>query len=219
MRRFNSYIDFVFQSTFINEGIMDSHEAIEELEFIKKVIDDTRKVIVDNGFGFIFWGIIIVIGLLSTFFSVLLEFRFDYAWNWVVVIGIGWIYSIYNGIKHGRTSKVRTFSGKLLGAVWISSGIAMTILGFVGSFTEAYNGVYISPVLSTILGIAFFVSGFLYDKRWVTYISAGWWTGAIIMFIYPYLYTLLLMSGMMLVLQVIPGIIIYRDSKKLKDTA
>lgn len=198
---------------------MNANEAIEELEFIKKVISDTRSVIVDNGFGFIFWGIIIVIGLLSTFAAIMLQFQFDYAWNWVVVIGIGWIYSLYNGFKHGRSAKVHTFSGKLLGAVWISAGISMTILGFVGTFAGAYGGVYISPILSTILGIAFFISGLLYDKKWITYLSAGWWAGAIIMFIYPYLYTLLLMSAMMIVLQIIPGIIIYRDSKKIEGAA
>jgi hypothetical protein len=198
---------------------MNTNEAIEELEFIKKVINDTQKVIIDNGFGFIFWGIIIVIGLLSTYASVLFDFHFPYALNWIVVIGTGWTYSIYSGIKYGKRAKVHTFSGKLLGAVWSSAGIAMTILGFVGTFSGAYNGVYISPIVSTILGIAVFISGFLYGKRWLTYISAGWWIGAIIMFIYPYLYTLLLMSSMVIVFQIIPGIIIYRESKKLKDEA
>ena len=198
---------------------MNTHEAIEELEFIKKVIDDTRNVIVDNGFSFIFWGIIIVIGLLSTYAAILLDYNFPYAWNWILVIGFGWAYSLYSGYKHGKHAKVQTFSGKLLGAVWISAGISMTILGFVGTFAEAYHGVYISPLVSTILGISFFISGFLYDKRWITYISAGWWMGAIIMFIYPYLYTLLIMSAMMIVFQIIPGIIIYRESKKLKDAA
>ena len=93
---------------------MNTNEAIEELEFIKKVIDDTRKVIIDNGFGFIFWGIIIVIGLLSTYAAILFDFHFPYASNWITVIGIGWIYSIYSGIKHGRRTKVHSFSGKLL---------------------------------------------------------------------------------------------------------
>jgi hypothetical protein len=197
-------------------GEMNTHQAAEDLEFIKKVIDGTRRAIVDNGFGFIFWGIIIVAGLLSTYAAVFFKFNFPYAWNWLLVIGIGWIYSLYSGYTRRGVSKVYTFSGKLLGAVWISAGVAMTILGFVGTFAGAYNGVYISPILSTILGIAFFISGYLYDKKWITYLSAGWWAGAIIMFIYPYLYTLLLMTAMMIVLQVIPGIIIYRDSKKLK---
>lgn len=195
---------------------MNTNQAVEELEFIKKVIDDTRKVIVDNGFSFIFWGILIVLGLLSTYAAILFEFPLYYAWNWIVLIGGGWIYAIYSGYKHGRRAKVYTFSGKLLGAVWFSAGIAMTILGFVGIFTAAYKGIYISPVLSTILGISFFISGILYGKRWITYLSAGWWAGAIIMFIFPYHYTLLLMSAMMIVFQIIPGIILYRDSRKLR---
>ncbi len=195
---------------------MNTNQAVEELEFIKKVIADTRSVIVDNGFSFIFWGIIITLGLLSTFIAIQIEFHIDYAWNWLLVIGIGWAYTLYSNYKYGRKVKVYTFAGKLLGAVWFSAGIAMTILGFVGTFTDAYNGIYISPILSTILGISFFISGFLYDKRWITYISAGWWAGAIIMFIYPYLYTLLLMGAMMIVFQIIPGIILYRDSRKLR---
>ena len=140
---------------------MNTNEAIEELEFIKKVINDTQKVIVDNGFSFIFWGILIVVGLLSTYAAILFEIQIPYALNWVTVIGIGWTYSIYSGIKYGKHAKVHTFSGKLLGAVWSSAGIAMTILGFVGTSSDAYHGVYVSPILSTILGIAVFISGFL----------------------------------------------------------
>ncbi|MDA3860948.1 MAG: hypothetical protein PF445_06955 [Melioribacteraceae bacterium] len=195
---------------------MTDQKAIEDLEFIKNIMQDAKKKMVDNGISMIVWGLIIVTGLLSTYVGIKVNYQFSYGWNWIVVIGSGWIYSFIQVYKNKKQPKNRNFAGRVLGHVWFSSGIAMTILGFVGSLSGAYHGVFISPLVSTILGLAYFITGFVLGKPWVTKLSAGWWTGAIIMFLWPYLYTLLLMASMIICFQIIPGIIFNRESKKLK---
>ena len=101
-----------------------------------------------------------------------------------------------------------------MGSVWIAFGISATILGFVGTVSGAYHGVFISPLIAVLLGTAFLVCGVLYGKSWVSYLSIGWWGGAIAMFFMHNLETLLVMIGMLILFQVIPGLVLYREFKK-----
>jgi hypothetical protein len=187
--------------------------ALEDLAFIKQVIGDSKKTVLDNGTGFIIWGLLIVTGLLYTYIDVIAKLQLNNDIVWVILIGGGWVYSIWSNIRYSKKRKVSTLSDKILGAVWVSAGIAMTILGFVGTFAGAYGGVYISPLISTVLGIAFFISGVLFEQSWISYLSAAWWAGAIYMFIFPSIHTLLIMALMMLFIQVLPGVLMYRNYK------
>lgn len=193
---------------------MNTQNPHEEIAYIKNIINDSKRIIKDDGKGFIIWGILVTIGMLLTYFLTYFN-EHTYDWLiWPVVIGIGWIYTLITEIKRVKRSKVTTFAGKILGALWFSSGIAMTVIGFLGGYTGAYSGVYITPLISNVLGISYLVSGVLYGKKWISLLSVGWWLGASVMFIWPGLYTLLLFSGMMIFFQTIPGIILYRQSKK-----
>jgi len=189
---------------------MQEKKLYEDLQYIKQIINDSRNLVVENGIGFIIWGILIVIGLLYTYFDFLLKAQLHNNIAWVVLISGGWILSFISAYKKREHSNVTTFAGKLLSSVWISAGIAMTILGFIGSASGAYKGVYISPILSTILGIAFFISAQVYKNKIMTLLAPLWWLGAIYMFFFPGLETLLIMAFMMLLMQVVPGIIFYR---------
>jgi hypothetical protein len=51
----------------------------------------------------------------------------------------------------------------------------------------------------------------VYDVKWIRNLAFGWWGGAIIMFIFPGLYHLLLMAWMMIAFQTIPGYIIHKN--------
>lgn len=193
---------------------MTDLDAQQELAFIKKVMIDSRKILIDDGKGTIFWGLLISFGLLITYLSIAQGWETSLSWFWPVLITFGWIYTIVTEIRSERKRRVKTFAGKIMGAVWISFGISATILGFVGTVSGAYHGVFISPLIAVLLGTGYLVSGLLYGKAWVSYLSIAWWGGAIVMFFMQNLETLLIMIGMMIVFQVIPGIILYKEFKK-----
>ena len=46
---------------------MDEKTALEELQFIRKVIDEGKKSVVYNGKDYIFWGLIVIVGMMATF--------------------------------------------------------------------------------------------------------------------------------------------------------
>ncbi len=193
---------------------MTDLDAQQELAFIKKVMTDSRKILIDDGKATIFWGLLISFGLLITYFSVAQGWETSLSWFWPALIGFGWTYTIVTEIRHERKRRVKTFAGKIVGAVWIAFGISATILGFVGTVSGAYHGVFISPLIAVLLGTAFLVCGVLYGKSWVSYLSIGWWGGAIAMFFMHNLETLLVMIGMLILFQVIPGLVLYREFKK-----
>jgi hypothetical protein len=194
---------------------MDEQTALDEIKFIKKIIEDSKRTTIDDGKGYIFWGVIVTIGLLASYLTVVLNLQIGFGWVWIVLISFGWIYTIISYYTGNKTkSGESSYAGKLLSNIWLSCGIAMTIIGFVGVFSGAIDGDFVSPLLSSILGIGFFMSGFVYDLNWVKFLSLGWWTGAAIMFIFPGLHSVLIMAFMMLAFQVVPGIIIYNKFKK-----
>jgi len=193
---------------------MTELNAQQELAFIKKVMEDSRRIICDDGKSFIFWGILISIGMLVTYLKIAMDWGVNLGWFWPVLISFGWIVTIYVEIRADKKRSSKTFAAKILGSVWISCGIAMTILGFVGSITGAYNGVFISPLISVVLGIGYLLTGVIQGKRWVSLLAIGWWSGALLMFYLQNLETLLIMTGMMIFLQTIPGMILYKESKR-----
>ncbi len=161
---------------------MTDLDAQQELTFIKKVMTDSRKILIDDGKGTIFWGLLISLGLLITYLSVVQNWEAFLSWFWPVLIAFGWIYTIVTEMRHERKRRVKTFAGKIMGAVWIAFGISATILGFVGTVSGAYHSVIISPLIAVLLGTGYLVSGLLYGKSWVSYLSIAWWGGAIVMF-------------------------------------
>ena len=193
---------------------MTEIDAQQELAFIKKVMADSRQIMIDDGKGFIFWGILVATGLSFTYLANAGRWEIPLGWFWLALISIGWIVTFIIALRAEKKRSTKTFAGKIMGSLWIGCGVAMTILGFIGSITDAYSGVFINPIIAVVLGIGYLVSGVLQGKTWVSLLSIGWWAGAILMFYLHNLETLLIMVGMMILLQTIPGIIIYRESKK-----
>ncbi len=193
---------------------MEKQQAELEISMIRKIMEDSRRIVIDDGVGYIVWGFLVILALLSSYFIVLAKQYSYILWVWVVLMGGGWIYTIFHYRKKESRTRVKTFAGKILGGTWISAGISMTLVGFVGTSTGAIRGYAISPMISIILGIAYFVSGIVYSQRWIRNLSAGWWAGAVIMFLWPGVYSFLIFSGMMALLQVLPGIILYSKFRK-----
>jgi hypothetical protein len=193
---------------------MQVSTAQQEISFIKKIMEDSRRIIVDDGLDFIFWGIVASAGLIITYFLIVTK-KWEYIkWTWIVLITIGWIFSISRGIKRGKKRKAFTFTGKILSVTWVACGITMTIIGLIGIFTGSIKGVYISPSISLVLGIAFAVTGTVYEDKWIGLLSIGWWIGGIFMFVFPGIHNILMMAIMMLIFQIFPGIILYSKYKR-----
>ncbi|MBA4406623.1 hypothetical protein C0389_05055 [bacterium] len=193
---------------------MEEKQALDELRFIKKVIEDSQKIIADNGMGYIVWGIIIVVGMLGGYLKFKLRLDFDYIWAWVILISLGWIFSYFMYKKPKNKVRVETFAGKIMGMLWFSIGMGMTIAGFVGYFSHAIRGEYISAIMAIFLGSAYYLTSVLNNQKWFKIIGVLWWIGGVVIFYVGGLSSLLIMAFLITVGQIIPGIILYRKHKK-----
>lgn len=193
---------------------MEKQQAELEISAIKQIMEDSRKIVATDGRAYIIWGILVVIGILGTY-MLIHQTLFGYiGWLWITAIGLGWIYTFISNLRKTAQNHVHTFAGKILGAVWVSCGIAMTLIGFAGTATGAIGGYTISPMMSIVLGVAYFVTGIVYGLPWVRNLSIGWWIGALVTFIWTGRNSLLVFALMMTAFQIIPGIILYSKFKK-----
>lgn len=194
---------------------MDAQKAELELSVIKKIMEDSRKAICNNGWHYIFWGAVVSIALIANYIMLLMNaYEYYVGWMWLVLM-VG--AAITDGIYERRKEKqraVKTFAGDLLGSLWFAGGIAMFIFGFMGTISGAYNPIFICPVISTVLGVAFYASGEIQQLKWQKLLAFGWWLGAILLFLFPSVHTLLIFALMLTFFQTIPGIILNRKYKK-----
>lgn len=194
---------------------MENIKAESELSVIKKIMEDSRQIVVDNGIHYIFWGIVVTAALIVNYAMALMKMEGKYiGLMWLILMVLSAIIDGAIGLKQSKTSKARTFAGDLLGSLWMASGIAMFIFGFIGTVSRAYNPIFICPIIATSLGISYFTSGAIQQLKWLQYISFGWWGGAMVMYFFPGVHTFLIFAFMMISLQVIPGIIINSKFKK-----
>ncbi|MRR09136.1 hypothetical protein EG831_03420, partial [bacterium] len=78
---------------------MEQIDAQQELAFIRKVIEDSRTTMIDNGYEYIVWGAIVALGMFATY---ALDRLHASAWAaggwiylalWIAVMGAGWTFS------------------------------------------------------------------------------------------------------------------------------
>ncbi len=184
---------------------MDTKQAELELSVIKKIMEDSRNVVCNNGWHYIFWGAVVSSALIANYIMLLLRISNEFVgWMWFVLMISAAIIAILWERRKEKKRLVKTFAG----------GIAMFMFGFMGTISGAYNPVYICPIISTVLGVTYFTSGEIQQLKWQKRLSFGWWAGAIFLFLFPSVHTLLIFALMMIGFQTIPGIILNRKYKK-----
>lgn len=193
---------------------MTEQEAQQELAFIKKVMDDSRRVVIHDGKEFITWGVLVVLGMLIMYFQNVFGFQLPIFWLWGIIIGGGWLYSWVHSLRRRQRGSMRTFGGRILGSVWLACGVTMTMIGFVVMPSGAIKGIAIIPLICLVIGSGYFITGVIHGSTWIRNSSIGWWVGAVIMLYWPGYYIFLLFAGMMVAFQIVPGIFFYRKWKE-----
>ncbi|MCC6865303.1 MAG: hypothetical protein IT280_04005 [Ignavibacteria bacterium] len=194
---------------------MNTLQSETELKVIKKIMEDSRNIIADNGWHYIYWGAAVTIGLISNYVMVLSDININsQGLLWFILMTCTWVTEVIIEKRISRDKTEKTFAGELLGTLWFAAGITMFIFGFIGTITKAYSPLYICPVISTMLGTAYIISGAIQQAKWLQIVSIGWWSGAIYTFLFPSIHTLLIFALMIICFQITPGIILYRKWKR-----
>lgn len=198
---------------------IETKQAMSEVALIKKMMEDSRKIYINNGIHYIFWGVLVTVALLTNYLLLLTKTAGKYVGlMWLILMVCGGIIDGFIGRRQEKQAKAHTFAGNVLGSLWMASGISMFIFGFFGTISGAYNPIFVCPVISTSLGLSYYTSGVLQQIKWLQYISIGWWIGGALLFIFPSIHTLLIFAIMIICFQIIPGMILSSKAKQEQES-
>ncbi len=195
----------------------------DELQFIRKIIADSRMAFVEDGKPYIVWGLIVAIGMGVTYISAITQHDLYSGYVWLGLVLFGWGTIIkYVMDKKKQPARARSFIDRIQGSIWGacggSIGLVIVLLMFNYQFDPTLGS--INPIFTCffsciLLGIAYFLSGIANDLDWLRNIGFAWWGGGVLMYMWPSIHTLGIYAAMLLLFQVIPGIILQRRYKKL----
>ncbi|HEX7047714.1 MAG TPA: hypothetical protein VF275_09120 [Gammaproteobacteria bacterium] len=188
---------------------MTSNDARADLAYIRQLMEDTRHATGVSGGYFIVWGVVIGLGLIATWARIAEYWTVPPFAAWTVCLALGGIGTFFL-VRREQREPVEAPAGKLIGTVWMSMGITMLIIFFIGVGSGNLGAEHMSALSSALVGGAVFLTGTLSGLNWLRNLAFGWWGGAVVMFAWPGLYVLLLMGVMLLALYVVPGIVLIR---------
>jgi hypothetical protein len=198
---------------------MDADAAREDIAFIRRTIEQGRRIAGAWSPDMLVWGIAIAIGYVGTYARVRGYWTVEPNWLWLACILLGWAYSL-------RRLPPRLFArdpnapaerrlALPLPMLWFACGIFLTILGLASIFSGERNPWWINPATAGVMGIGFFVSSFLSNVVWLRWVGIAWWAGELAAFVLRQRPEgLLLMGALMLVLVALPGLLLMRGRRE-----
>jgi len=158
---------------------MTEHDAKEDLQIIKAMLEKTRKSTAESGTLFIVWGVLISLALVGNYILGSLKL-YKWEWlNWIAMTVIGWAVTVIYSIRRGRSEKVTTYVQIAARHVYFSCGVGFLLVGLVFPAIGAYSYEAISVLIAAVTGILFFALAGIFD--WPLFRGLGllWWLGAV----------------------------------------
>jgi hypothetical protein len=193
---------------------MNTTQLQQEISIIKEMIDKTRKTTAESGHLLIYMGIFsalasIVIGLLG--FYGLNHYVMPVIISMAVVNGfIGYLIAA----KNSDTEKVKTYPKTIFWQTWMVCGLTAGMIVFLFPFINLYPFQAVPVLVSLVLGIAVFITGTIFELKFVQLSSLAWWLGACIMAIVEEPFKLVTMVAIIVVGWIVPGLILNKQYKK-----
>ncbi len=195
-----------------NNNIIEPHnigpeQAELEIAVIKKIMEDSRKAVYERSIQGIYWTMVMAPAILLNY--LVLVFRSGYQY-----IGLIWLAAVLTGItgsiiiarKEKRTTRVKTFAGKLLATIGFAAGGANVIFAFASSIAGAFDPLFLVSVDSIVLGVAFYVVAVIQQLKILKILSYIWWAGAVFFFVFPGIHCLLFLTVMLVLTVWLPKI-------------
>lgn len=195
---------------------MDKQEAIQNIDYLRRIILDSKKSFRNDGPIYLVWGLLTSVGLILIYCNILFDWKINYLFIVLPIFVVGWSFTFHH-VKKGKN--IVTFSSKLLNSLWFAVGVVITVSLIAVIISVDIKGIFLLPISALALGLAFYVSSNLYGKNWMKLVALLWWLASFIMFINLKPVIILLMAVLLFTLEVVPGYILYREVKdeKMRD--
>jgi len=193
---------------------MNTTQLQQEISIIKEMIDKTRKSTAESGHLLIYFGIFsalatIVIGVLGIY-----ELN-QYIMPVIIILTVtnGFI-GFLIGAKSDENGKVNTYPKTIFWHIWMACGFAALIIVFIFPFLNLYPFHAVPILVSLVMGIAVFITGTIFELKFVQWSSLAWWIGACIMAIVEGPSKILTMVAIIVIGWIVPGLLLNKQYKK-----
>ena len=134
----------------------------QSLQLIQSMINMTRQDMSDNSIYFLVWGWITFIACIGQFLlKHIAQYEQHYQVWWLIIFGIA--FSIYKGIKEGKTRKAKTYVGDSMKYLWMGMGINYFVLSMILTKIGWNSAVF--PFFIMMYGLGTFISGNIIQFR------------------------------------------------------
>jgi len=193
---------------------MTEQQAREDLRIIKDMLEKTKKATAESGTLFIVWGVLITLALIGNYILAYFK-QYEWEWlNWTAMTVIGWVYSVVYGIRKERKAPAKTYIQVAARHLYFASGALFLLVGLAFPRIGIYSYEAITPLVSAVTGLLFFVMGGLFEWKLLKWAGLIWWAGAIAMSFFPGNDRTLVFAGLFIAVYLVPAFILRSKFKR-----
>lgn len=183
----------------------------ESLQIIEKMLADTRNRFYNNGFAFLFWGILVITTCILAYIMDRMNIHGMDGYIWSISVAFGILVTAIYFARIAPRKRGFTRLDSINGKVWIAYGISYMVLMYLCSHFHQFA----PPFIYCLLGMGMFATGGIY-KFWSLYAGAFiFWLGAIACTLVELDINQYLISiAVMFLGYLIPGYILWKKAKK-----
>jgi len=171
-----------------------------------------RSGLSEHGPLIFFWGIWIILAIAGMYALELLGKRGWFGLNWVVFLGLGWIYTVAWVVRKSRSGAAGfPAAARSLGT---GCGIASVLLGLIFPLVGLYPFGTVPPLVAAVVGILVYGSGGLSEGNLLKACGVLWWFGSLGMIFVPRGTRALLLAPLILAGLLLPVFVLRRAIRK-----
>jgi len=198
---------------------MEQNQLQDDVAYLRNMIDNNRRILVDNGIAYISAGIYVFIGIVISYILYINGLANLQPALWLVLMVLLIIINFLVQKKFQRKQVKKTFASKVFDATWAACGIPIAVISVLFLTTRLITPTSFFIIISSILGIGYFLTGIINELRLMVILAFGWWLGTVLSILWKYIgeeYQLaFLFAGLIFIFEIVPGIIIYKKWKRI----
>ncbi len=200
---------------------MENSQFHEDLQYVKSMIENNRRQLIDNGVNYITNAAFVTVGVIASYFLGINGHEDFLPYLWVPLVLLLISANLFFKKKVEKKNIKKTFIAKIFNAMWLACGIPIFIITMLHFVTGLIALPAMFIAVSAIMGIGYYLTGVINDLKFMEYLAFGWWAGTVLSLLWVYIgeeYQLgLFFSALVVVQQIIPGVIIYGKWRKANN--
>lgn len=185
----------------------------EQLDFIHCIMEDSRQGLEENGVPYIVWGAMAVLGTLASYGLNLASMSHFILPMWIgLFLCAGIILFFY--FTYRKKASVHYFSNQIYSALWLGISLFGSSAGIISLLTgRGFSLASALTLISILLALGYLLSSILTGWKFLGVASIFWWLGGLGFLVVPEFWAPGLMAFLALVLELVPGIFLFRKSR------